>query len=142
MNLPATTPAGRAAIEGLEAAVLSIPQVEMPTQHTLHAGVYYRTIRLPKDTVLVSAHIVVPTTLILCGDVTVSVGGEAWRVQGYHVLPAEADRKVAYLAHEDTMMTMAFATNAETVQEAEELFTDEASRLMSRRGINIVEITR
>ena len=63
---------------------------------------------------------------------------------GYHVLPAAAGRKQAFLALADTDLTMLFATDARDIATAEGQFTTEPERLMSRApdAINIVTITR
>jgi hypothetical protein len=55
------------------------------------------------------------------------------RLTGYHVLPASGRRKQAYVAHADTWLTMVFATAAQSVEEAEDEFTAEAHKLMSRQ---------
>ncbi len=135
-TVPAIPPMSAAAIESvraLEAAALQRPQVEIPTQHALHAGMYARTIRIPAGVLLTGALIKVPTLLMLSGDATVFVGDGAVRLTGYHVLPASAGRKQAFIAHADTDLTMVFPTHARTVEEAEAEFTDEADRLLSRR---------
>jgi hypothetical protein len=59
--------------------------------------------------------------------------GAAERLTGYHVLPASGRRKQAYVAHADTWLTMVFATSAQSVEEAEDEFTAEAHKLMSRQ---------
>ena len=56
----------------------------------------------------------------------------------YQVLPAEANRKTAYLAIEDTWVTMIFPSDAVTIEDAENQFTDEADRLMSRSNNNLI----
>ena len=67
------------------------------------------------------------------GHATVFIGGEAVEMQGYHVIPGQAGRKQAFLAHIDTDLTMTFATQATTVEQAEEEFTAEADLLLSRK---------
>lgn len=120
-------------VRDLEAHTAAMPQVEIPTDHVLHAGMYARTIRIPAGVLLTGAHVTRPTTLVISGDVTVFVGGEWVRLAGYQVVPAAAGRKQVFFAHEDTMVTMLFPTAAATVEEAENEFTDEADRLLSRR---------
>lgn len=95
--------------------------------------VYTRTIRIPKDVVLTGALIKIATVLTISGDVEVFGNDGLTRLTGYHVLAGAAGRKQAYLALQDTYVTMSFATKATTIEEVEEEFTDEAALLLSRR---------
>lgn len=117
-------------------------QVPIRTQHVIHGGQYHRTICIPAGVRLVGALIRVPTTLTVCGHVLLTAGdGDQIELRGYHVLPASPGRKQAYLALADTWLTMAFATSAKTVAEAEVEFTAEADQLFSREGENETIIT-
>ncbi len=121
---------------------LSLPQIDPNTQHVLHAGLYHRTVKMPAGTVMVGVLVKIPTTVIIAGDVSVWLGEVEHRFTGYHVLAAAANRMQAFIAHQDTFITMSFATKAGTVEEAENEFTDEHGLLMSRRGFgNEVRIT-
>ncbi|MDE4917769.1 hypothetical protein ACUXAV_005113 [Cupriavidus metallidurans] len=121
-------------VRRLEGRVLALPQISLHTDHVLHGGMYARTICLAPDTVLTGALIKIPTVLIISGDVLVYTGDVMpRRVIGYHVLSAAAWRKQAFIAVAETHMTMVFPTQATTVEQAENEFTDEADRLMSRR---------
>jgi hypothetical protein len=140
-RLPAMREEAIATIRKGEDYMLTQPQVAITTHHVLHGGMYLRTICLPKGVALTSALFKIPTAVILSGDVRVFVGDEKIDFVGYHVLPASAGRKTGYLAFEDTMVTMVFPTKATTVEQAEAEFTDEAERLFSRRGENVVVIT-
>jgi hypothetical protein len=134
LAIPAMRPAAIARVAALEAHSALRPQVEIATHHVLHGGVYARTILMPAGTLLTGALVDIATTLIVSGDCTVAVGdGAAERLAGYHVLAASARRKQAFLAHADTHLTMMFATAAESVEEAEDEFTAEAHKLMSRQ---------
>jgi hypothetical protein len=120
-------------VSELEAFALTQPQAEIATHHVLHGGLYARTIMIPAGVMLTGALVEIATTVIVSGDCTVSLGGVGERLTGYHVLPAAGRRKQAFLAHADTHLTMVFATKAKSVEEAEEEFTAEAARLMSRQ---------
>lgn len=140
--VPAMSRAAIAQVEAIDEVVRSVPQVGIATQHVLHAGVYTRTICIPAGTILTGALIKIATTLTVCGHVVVLIGeDEAVEINGYRVLAASAGRKQAYIAYADTWLSMAFRTDARTVEEAEEQFTDEADKLFSRRGANEVTIT-
>lgn len=133
-HIPAMTPAAIDRAQRLTEASLALPQVEIETQHVLHAGMYARTIRIPAGVLLTGVVIKVPTVLVFDGHCTVYVGDDKTvELAGYHVLPAEAGRKQVFLAHADTMLTMMFPTDARTVAEAESQFTDEADMLLSRQ---------
>lgn len=94
---------------------------------------YARTIKIPAGVLLTGALIKRTTMLVISGHVTVFVGEGAIEVRGYQVLPASAGRKQAFLAHADTFVTMLFPSEAASVEAAENEFTDEADRLLSRR---------
>lgn len=143
--LPAMSDGDVDKVEQLERSMARLPQANIPTQHLLHAGVYYRTIKLEPDMAIVGVRIKVPTALVLNGDASVFVGGEegARRYTGHHVLAGQPGRKQAFVAHAETWLTMSFKTEARTVAEAEAEFTDEAEHLGSRRddAVNLIETT-
>lgn len=116
----------------LESVTTTMPQVSIPTEHVLHAGMYLRTIRIPAGTLLTGVFIKIPTCLVVCGNVTTFVGDEFCELHGYNVIAASARRKQIFMAHSDVAMTMMFPTSARTVAEAEAQFTDEVDLLMSR----------
>ena len=127
----------------IEAAVLAVPQVTIATEHSIHAGVYTRTIMIPKGIVIAGALIKRSTNLIISGHVIVSLGDDTVEYQGYAVLQASANRKQAFVAKEDTYLTMFFNTDATTIEDAENEFTDEGALLMSRQSdaINRINVT-
>lgn len=139
--IPAMSPQAVSKVRAFENLVRQAPQTPIATHHLIHAGMYSRTITMPADTVLTSALIKRATILIVDGDATVAVGDDTLRLTGYHVLPASAHRKVAFLAHADTHLTMLFPTGATDVHAAEEEFTDEADLLFSRHGENFIRVT-
>lgn len=135
--------AGIAQVRALEAASLANPQVEIPTHHVIHAGMYARTITVPAGVVLTGALIKRATVLIINGDAVVYRDGEPVEFTGHNVLACSAGRAMAIVARTDTHMTMVFPTTAATVAEAEDQFTDEAARLFSRLpgAVNTITIT-
>jgi len=126
-----------------EALVLSVPQTKIPTHHLLHAGMYSRTIMIPAGNTLTGVLMKISTILILSGDFILFAGDEAVKLSGYNVLAGSPNRKQAGIAITDTWATMLFPTNAKTVEEAENEFTDEGNILWSRYddAINHVTIT-
>jgi hypothetical protein len=121
-------------VRRLESLAMQLPQVAIETEHVLHAGLYARTVRVPAGVVITGVLVKIATLLVIDGDVLVHVDdGPPLRLQGRHVLPARAGRKQAFFAQADTHITMIFASDAATVAEAEQEFTDEADSLVSRR---------
>lgn len=118
----------------IESLALAMPQVDIATQHVFHAGMYARTIMIPAGVMLTGALIKIATMLIVQGDAIVYIGDRSIELKGYHVVPASAGRKQAFVAMADTYLTMIFPTDATEIADAEDEFTDEADMLMSRRG--------
>ena len=139
--LPATDQATLEKVYAIENHLLSLPQVEISTAHTIHAGIYSRTIMIPAGTVLTGALIKIPTTLIVSGDCLVTVDDKTKHIVGHHVFCAHAGRKQVFVANQDTHLTMLFCTDAKTVNDAERQFTDEWEMLFSNTGKNTVVIT-
>lgn len=128
----------------MDAALREMDQVQLPTSHVLHGGMYARTISLPAGVAMAGVLIRVPTMLIFNGFALVNTGPDGASVlQGYHVIAASANRKQVFLAYEDSTLTMVFATQAKTIEEAEDEFTAESHLLMSRspEGVNEITIT-
>lgn len=139
--LPVQSASAIEVVCALEEALLERPQVDIPTEHILHGGMYYRTIMIPAGVVITGVLIKVATILTVLGDTTLFLGDGEMRVTGHERIPAFAGRKVGFYAHADTCLTMSFPTDAATVEEAEAQFTDEPERLWSRRGFNYTLIT-
>lgn len=142
-RVPAMTTVAIAKVQELQDELLKHDQVVLDTDHVLHGGMYARTITMPKGTILAGALIKVPTTLIIDGHCRVFLGNESIDLHGHNVLAGSANRKQAFIAYEETHITMIFATDATTVEEAEDQFTNDSELLMSRRddAVNTVNIT-
>lgn len=129
-------------VRTLESQAALQPQIELPTHHQIHAGTYSRTIMIPAGAMITGAHIRIATTLIVSGDCIAYIGDETIRISGHKVIAASAGRKQAFVALSDTHLTMSFATQATTIEQAEEEFTDESHLLISRSsGLNTITIT-
>lgn len=125
-------------VSRLESNLRELEQVPIVTTHHFHAGMYARTIRIPKGVCITGALIRMPTLLIFSGHCTVFAGCSPIELAGYHVIPGDAGRKQVFVAHEDTDLTMLFPTSATTVEEAEAEFTDESELLGSRKSENLI----
>ena len=113
------------------------------TQHTLHAGMYSRTLFIPKGTTVVGVIIKVPTTLVIHGNLNVFLGKSVKNYEGYHIVAAPANRKQVVHAIEDSYVTLSFPTTAKTIEDAEREMSDESHRLQSREkgSFNLINIT-
>ena len=130
-------------VKEAEVALMAMPQINLPTYHTIHGGIYTRTVLLKKHEALTGAYIVIPTTLIIQGVALVYIGDSSLTLTGYNIIPASKNRKQLIIALEDTYITMVMKTEATTVEEAELEFTNEAHLLMSRHedAVNTIIIT-
>lgn len=120
-------------IRRLEDAAMQQEQVQIETMHSFHAGMYTRTITIPAGVLVSGALMKIATILIVSGEVTLFNGVVSVRLSGYNVLEGMPGRKSVFLAHTDTSMSMVFPTQAKTVDEAEQEFTEEFEKLLSRR---------
>lgn len=133
-RVPAMADQAIAKVRAIEAQLATLPQADIRTHHVLHGGTYARTIKIPSGVMLTGALIEVATTLIVQGDCHVFIGeDQVAHLSGYNVIAASAHRKQAFMAVTDTWLTMVFATDATSVEQAEEEFTREAELLMSRQ---------
>lgn len=139
-QFPAMTDEAVSKVRAVESFLREVEQVPIQTTHHFHAGLYARTISLKKGMVITGALVKIPTLVIVSGDASVFIGGETIRVTGYKPVPASAGRKQIIYAHEDTDLTMLFASDAKSVEEAESQFTDECDLLVSRTSSNDVVI--
>jgi hypothetical protein len=90
--LPATPPEYRDLLIQARELIKTCPQVELPTEHFLHAGMYARTVRMPAGTVLGGALIKVRTMVIVNGHAKIFVADGVAEIEGFNVYPASANR--------------------------------------------------
>jgi hypothetical protein len=120
-------------VKRLESVTLQMSQIDVKIEQEIHAGSYIRTATIPKGVMITGALIKIDTILVVFGHVTVYIGKEFRTLSGYNVLKANANRKQVFIAHEETKLSMIFATNAQTVEEAEAEFTEEVEKLTTRK---------
>jgi len=116
----------------MEKEMLKMPQIKIATHHIIHAGMYARTITVPAGIMLTGSLMKIPTLLIIQGEFLLFAGDKTIKLTGYNIFTGSENRKQIGVAMTDTHVTMIFATNAKTVAEAEEEFTDETHLLFSR----------
>jgi hypothetical protein len=122
-------------VRDLETVLMELPQEPIGTDHVLHGGMYARTVMIPAGVAITGAVIKLATLLIVQGHAQVFTDDGAVELYGYNVIPASAGRKQAFAAITDTWLTMVFPTEATSVDQAEDEFTDEADLLFTRCGI-------
>lgn len=127
-------------LKEIEKKMLTKEQIKLLTIHSLYNGVYTRTILLKENEVICGALIKIPTTLIINGNIQVSDGDSVIDIVGFDVFLCEPNRKQLMKANGNTSITMLFKTDAKTIEEAEQEFTDDFLSLVSRRedSINII----
>ena len=131
--IPAMDEAAIDNVRQLTAAMAELPQVPIRTEHILHAGLYARTVFVPAGVIITGVLIKIPTLLIVQGEALVYIGGASVRLEGYNVVPAAAGRRQVFVAESDLRLTMLFASDAASVDQAERQFTDEFEQLVSRK---------
>lgn len=132
-SLPVTAGEALRLTKEFEAFAMQQPQVELETVHVLHAGIYSRTVRIPASVVITGALIKIPTVLTIFGNMRLTAGDKCIDVEEFATFKCPAGRKQIMYAKSDCLVQMSFATNAKTVEEAEDEFTNEGDLLMSRK---------
>jgi len=142
-SLPAMNKSEMDIAKQADREIADMEQIVCETYHLLHGGIYSRTVVLAKGTLIAGVEIGVPTTLMSSGHLMVYIGDEVLELDGIHVIPASSGRKQVMYAVEETSLTMSLVTDAKTIEEAEESFTDEPEELMSRleESVNHITIT-
>lgn len=110
-----------------------LPQRQIETEHRLHGGIYSRTLRVPAETLVVGLPIIVETQLVCQGHFVLTDGIQSKEFNGYHILEGRSGRRAAVRTLTDCVFTMIVATKATSVEEAENEFTNEPERLLSRK---------
>lgn len=131
--LPLTPEQNNILCEMAKYAIEHCDEADIPIEHFIHEGVYYRTCFVPKDVAIIGALVKIPTTVIVSGNCYVTLGNTIGKLEGYNVIKAEAGRRQAFRAITDTYITMCFRTNSKDVKEAEKEFTDEWILLTTNR---------
>lgn len=122
-------------VRQLEAMLLQLPQINLPTEHIVHGGLSARTIFIPAGTVLTGALTNLDNICVVFGDITVTTDDGAQRLTGFNVLPASAGAKRAGHAHADTWWTTLHRTDLTNVAEIEDEMTGESESLGTRKQL-------
>jgi hypothetical protein len=125
----------------LQTLIATLPQIDLPTEHLLHGGMYVRTIRRDTDSVTIGSLINKATILIVNGSCSMLIGDRRVDLEGYNVLAGLPGRKSFSIARGSVEMTMICPTTATTVEEAENEIFAEADQLLSRRDDSRDQVT-
>jgi len=121
-NVPDKSPEViRARIKDLAKKMLELPeQTELPAEHMLIDGVYTRTLRIPKGTVLIGKiHLKECVNIVAKGDISILTETGAGRIQAGHVaVSGPGIQKLGY-AHEDTVFINVFRTDETDIEKIE-----------------------
>lgn len=105
-TLPAGAPKEHAPIYQLEAAILELPQVEMPVEHAFCSGLYARTMHIPAQTVLTGAeHRYDCFFLVRSGVLAVTTDADPKIVRAGDMFVTRAGTKRAGVAITDVVVT-------------------------------------
>ena len=102
--VPAASNEAHEKIERLIDAMKSLdaPKPDIKIHQMLHAGCYVRTAFFPKDTIMASCQLLVPTVLIVSGDCVITDTERTVRIQGYEVLTGARMRQGIIRTLKDT----------------------------------------
>lgn len=128
-------------VEQFEKALLTLPQVQIPTEHLVHGGMYARTVFVPAGTYSVGATLNCDTISIVMGTVELVTDNGTVIIEGFNVIPANAGIKRAGRFLTDTYWctVMAVPESVTTPAAAEEFMTDDFNRLIN--GLKRLEST-
>jgi quercetin dioxygenase-like cupin family protein len=114
-----------AKVEALQAEMLKMPQFEPPTEHTFHGGMYCRQVSIPAGcTIVGKKHKQDHFFMVMSGVVCIVDGDEAQTINAPALLKSLAGVKRAIHALTDTVFMTFHATDAVTVEQAEEILVE------------------
>ena len=125
MNMTVATEDKYAKVEALQAEMLKMPQFEPPTEHTFHGGMYCRQVSIPAGcTIVGKKHKQDHFFMVMSGVVCIVDGDEAQTINAPALLKSAAGVKRAIHALTDTVFMTFHATDAVTVEQAEEILVE------------------
>lgn len=111
-------------IDGMQAEMLTMPQVEIPVDSMFVNGMYGRKILIPEDTLLVGAvHLQDYIDIMISGDITVATPDGVKRMTGFNIMEGKSGRKRAGYAHADTLWVTVHKTDLKTPEDFVKIMT-------------------
>ena len=107
-------------VMALKAEVLKLPQVELPTTHTFHGGMYCRQVWRPAGTVIIGkVHKREHFYMVVEGTISVTTDDGVATVTGPHLLCSMPGTQRAVYAETDALCMTIHRTDAVDVEAAE-----------------------
>ena len=107
-------------VMALKAEVLKLPQVELPTTHTFHGGMYCRQVWRPAGTVIIGkVHKKEHFYMVVEGTISVTTDDGVATVTGPHLLCSMPGTQRAVYAETDALCMTIHRTDAVDVEAAE-----------------------
>lgn len=118
-------PPTREAIEKLESVMRTMPQIDIPTDHSFGPGFYARTVTIPAGATLTGkVHKTEHIFMVIKGDITFVTEHGRKRVQGpYQVVCPPGTKRVGY-AHTDVVCTNIHITDETDLERLESTLID------------------
>lgn len=122
-------------VQALQAAIMALPQVDVPVSHLFADGLYGRRIDIPAGTTLTGClHASQHIAILLAGEVTIWMAGAMRRVSAPQFFVSEPGTKRAIHAHTDATFATVHACEAKTVEDAEAVLITPEPGLVSQRN--------
>lgn len=123
--------ASREQVEALQKALSAMPQVELPTEHIFHGGMYCRQVFRPAGAVIVGkVHKREHFYMVVFGTVAITTDDGVQTVTGPEMFACKPGTKRAVYALTDAMCMTIHRADATTVEEVEpELVEDDPTSM-------------
>lgn len=121
----------RAKVEALQVELSKLPQLELPTEHIFHGGMYCRQLWRPAGTLIVGkVHKKEHFYMVVYGTVAVTTDDGIQYLTGPHLLTSSAGTKRAVYAETDALCMTFHRADSTTVDEVEtELVEDDPTSM-------------
>lgn len=121
----------RAKVEALQVELSKLPQLELPTEHIFHGGMYCRQLWRPAGTLIVGkVHKKEHFYMVVYGTVAVTTDDGVQYLTGPHLLTSSAGTKRAVYAETDALCMTFHRADSTTVDEVEtELVEDDPTSM-------------
>lgn len=107
-------------VTALQEEMTKLPQVELSTRHTFHAGIYVREVFRPAGTLIVgNVHKKEHLYYVVSGTIVVTTDEGVQEIEGPAIIKSSPGTKRAVLAVTDALCMTIHRTDAQTPEEAE-----------------------
>ena len=135
-DLALNSPNMRDRVVALQHEMMKMPQVELPTTHTFHGGLYLREVFRPAGTLIVgNVHKKDHIYYIVYGTVVVTTDEGVHEITGPALIKSTPGTKRAVMAITDALCFTVHRTDAQTPEEAEpELIENDPTSLFDAQN--------